>query len=128
MARAAEEPSGGGRARDPSPAPGEEPDRALYERLVREHGAALYRFAYWVSGRSALAEDLVQETYLEAWRGIASLRDPDAARPCGASPRARCSPPASPSAAGSGPRAGRSTPGSCGSRSSPPRTTSTTPT
>jgi RNA polymerase sigma-70 factor, ECF subfamily len=41
---------------------------------------ALYRTACRLSGRPAEAEDLVQETYLEGFRGYALLRDPERCR------------------------------------------------
>jgi RNA polymerase sigma-70 factor (ECF subfamily) len=48
--------------------------RELYEL----HGRALYRYLYgFSSGQPQLAEDLVQETLLRAWRNIESL-NPDA--------------------------------------------------
>ena len=54
--------------------------RRRFEELTLPHLAALYRFALKLTGNVALADDLVQETYLRALRGFASLRDPGAAR------------------------------------------------
>lgn len=48
---------------------------------MRSHGAELYRFAYRLIGDDAAAEDLVQETFYEAWRGMGGLRERDKARP-----------------------------------------------
>jgi len=52
----------------------------LYERWVRDHSADLYRFAFRVTGDESAAEDLVQETYYEAWKSMKRLRDPSRAR------------------------------------------------
>src|SRR5487761_2123464 len=51
-----------------------------FEALVRAHSGELYRYAYWLCGQAALAEDLVQETLLRAWKGLEALREADAAR------------------------------------------------
>lgn len=51
-----------------------------FDRLAQAHGADLYRFALWLCGQEALARDLVQETFLRAWKALASLRDDGAAR------------------------------------------------
>jgi RNA polymerase sigma-70 factor (ECF subfamily) len=51
-----------------------------FELLVRGCSADLYRYAYWLSGDRARAEDLVQETLLRAWRSLDTLRDPSQAR------------------------------------------------
>ena len=51
-----------------------------FEALVRAHSGELYRYAYWLSGESALAQDLVQETFLRAWRSLDSLRETVAAK------------------------------------------------
>jgi len=40
----------------------------------------LFRFALWLSRSRQVADDVVQETYLRAWRSFDSLQDPAAAR------------------------------------------------
>lgn len=57
------------------------PKQRQFEALTRAHAGDLYRFAYWLCGQEALAQDLVQETLLRAWRNIDALRDASAARP-----------------------------------------------
>ncbi|MDQ2972665.1 MAG: RNA polymerase subunit sigma, partial [Pseudomonadota bacterium] len=52
-----------------------------FDALVRAHATDLYRFAYWLCGEDARAQDLVQETLLRAWRALDSLRDGAAAKP-----------------------------------------------
>jgi len=52
-----------------------------FDALVRAHAGDLYRFAYWLCGEDARAQDLVQETLLRAWRALDSLRDGAAAKP-----------------------------------------------
>ena len=54
--------------------------RAAFDQLVRRLNADLYRFAYWLSRDDAIAQDLVQETFLRAWRSLAELRDEKAAK------------------------------------------------
>ena len=49
--------------------------RELFERCISQHADSLYRVAFRLSGRRELAEELVQETYLNAWNGIESLSD-----------------------------------------------------
>ena len=49
-------------------------DREEFERLVAGHSAAIYRLALRITGSPADAEDLVQETFLRAWRGIRRFR------------------------------------------------------
>lgn len=41
--------------------------QAAFNRLVVDHGSALYRMAYRLVGDRQEAEDLVQETYRSAW-------------------------------------------------------------
>ena len=51
------------------------------QRLVDEHYAALYRYAYRLSGSAADAEDLTQETFCKAQLNLSQLRSRDRARP-----------------------------------------------
>jgi RNA polymerase sigma-70 factor, ECF subfamily len=51
------------------------------QRLVEEHYAALYRYAYRLSGSSVEAEDLTQEAFCKAQASLAQLRDPARAKP-----------------------------------------------
>lgn len=51
-----------------------------YESLVRGYHRDLYRYAYWLSKDKAIAEDLVQETCLRAWKSLDSLQDEKAAK------------------------------------------------
>ncbi len=46
-----------------------------FEALVRAYSTDLYRYAYWLCGQDALAQDLVQDTFLRAWRGLDKLRE-----------------------------------------------------
>lgn len=46
-----------------------------FEALVRGHSTDLYRYAYWLCGQDALAKDLVQDTFLRAWRALDKLRE-----------------------------------------------------
>jgi len=53
----------------------------MVQRLVEEHYVALYRYAYRLTGSSADAEDLAQETFCKAQLSLAQLRDPGRAKP-----------------------------------------------
>jgi RNA polymerase sigma-70 factor (ECF subfamily) len=57
-----------------------ETKRTAFDQLVRRLSPDLYRFAYWLSRDAALAQDLVQESFLRAWRSHADLRDDKAAK------------------------------------------------
>jgi RNA polymerase sigma-70 factor (ECF subfamily) len=48
--------------------------------LVADHGEGLYRYAYRLTGSTADAEDLVQQTFLVAAGKLDQLRDPSAVR------------------------------------------------
>ncbi len=54
--------------------------RKLYEQLVTKYHAELYRFAYWLCKDQTVAEDLLQETFLRAWRALDNLIDEAAAK------------------------------------------------
>jgi len=54
--------------------------KKFYELLVRSHAVDLYRFAFRLCGERETAQDLVQETYSEAWRSLDSLREVEKAR------------------------------------------------
>ena len=54
--------------------------RAEFDQLVRRLTPDLYRFAFWLSHDAALAQDLVQECFLRAWRSLADLRDEKSAK------------------------------------------------
>ncbi|MFQ2366237.1 sigma-70 family RNA polymerase sigma factor [Aeromonas enteropelogenes] len=51
-----------------------------FEALVHALHGDLYRYAYWLTRDPAVAEDLVQETFLRAWKAIDTLLDDKAAK------------------------------------------------
>jgi RNA polymerase sigma-70 factor (ECF subfamily) len=51
-----------------------------FDALVRGLSGDLFRYGYWLCGDEALAHDLVQETFLRAWRALDNLRDTAAAK------------------------------------------------
>jgi RNA polymerase sigma-70 factor, ECF subfamily len=58
----------------------ESDNKTRFEALAREYATDLYRYAMWICGNDALAKDLVQETFLRAWRAIGSLKSDKAAK------------------------------------------------
>ena len=50
------------------------PEAVLFEEMVTSHLDPLYRTALRLTGRPQDAEDLVQETYLRAWRSLHTYR------------------------------------------------------
>lgn len=55
-------------------------DVAAFERLVDRHQARLFRTAYMLVGDRQDAEDVVQDTLVQAWRRIELLEEPAAFR------------------------------------------------
>jgi RNA polymerase sigma-70 factor (ECF subfamily) len=54
--------------------------QAKFNQLAQAYGTDLYRYAMWICGNDALAKDLVQETYLRAWKALDKLNDIGAAK------------------------------------------------
>ncbi|MGB2078659.1 MAG: sigma-70 family RNA polymerase sigma factor [Vibrio sp.] len=52
-----------------------------YDALVTQYYQELFRYGYWLTRDKQVAEDLVQETCLRAWKSLDSLQDPKAAKP-----------------------------------------------
>ena len=51
-----------------------------YEALVAQYHMDLYRYGYWLTKDKQVTEDIVQETFLRAWRAIEQLQDIKAAK------------------------------------------------
>jgi RNA polymerase sigma-70 factor (ECF subfamily) len=51
-----------------------------FDALIGHLSDDLYRFAFWLCKNDALAKDLVQETYLRAWKALDSLKNEKAAK------------------------------------------------
>jgi len=51
-----------------------------FNELAEAYSTDLYRYAMWICGNDALAKDLVQETFLRAWRALDNLKDVGAAK------------------------------------------------
>jgi RNA polymerase sigma-70 factor (ECF subfamily) len=54
---------------------------AAFSRLLAMLRPDLVRFALWLARDRSVAEDVVQETLIRAWKSRAELKDPGAARP-----------------------------------------------
>ena len=56
-------------------------DREAFEELVRLTARLVFARAYLECGDAHAAEDLVQETYLRAWRSVRQVKDANSFRP-----------------------------------------------
>ena len=54
--------------------------RQRFDQLVTVFHADMYRYAAWLSRDRAVAEDVVQEALLRAWKSLDALRDDAAAK------------------------------------------------
>ena len=54
--------------------------RKRFDRLVSIWHRDMYRYATWLSRDPAIAEDVVQEAMLRAWKSLDALREEDAAK------------------------------------------------
>jgi len=55
-------------------------ERRRFERVVGQLRQEIYRYALWLSRDPTVAEDVVQESFLRAWRGFKGLQDEAKAR------------------------------------------------
>ena len=51
-----------------------------FTELVNKHSGMLFRYAYWLSSSPSIAQDLLQETYLRAWKSYDKLQKPESAK------------------------------------------------
>jgi RNA polymerase sigma-70 factor (ECF subfamily) len=54
--------------------------RQKFDELVAVYHQDMYRYAAWLSRDKAVAEDVVQESLLRAWKSLDALRDAAAAK------------------------------------------------
>jgi len=54
---------------------------APFSRLLAMLRPDLLRFAFWLARDRSVAEDVVQETLIRAWKSKDELKDPAAVRP-----------------------------------------------
>jgi len=51
-----------------------------YALLIEAHSKDLYKYALWLCKDKNMAEDVMQEAFLRAWKSLDSLREPKAAK------------------------------------------------
>lgn len=54
--------------------------RQRFDELVAVHYQDMFRYAAWLCRNRTIAEDVVQESLLRAWKSLHSLREADAAK------------------------------------------------
>jgi len=47
-----------------------------FHELYERHAGDVYRFALFLTGNAALADDLVSETFVRAWNARGTIREP----------------------------------------------------
>lgn len=55
--------------------------RLRFDRIVAVFHKDMYRYAAWLSRNPDVAEEVVQEALLRAWKSLDALRDDDASKP-----------------------------------------------
>jgi RNA polymerase sigma-70 factor (ECF subfamily) len=55
--------------------------RNRFDELVTVHYQDMYRYAVWLSRDRSIADDVVQEALLRAWKSLDALREDAAAKP-----------------------------------------------
>ena len=55
--------------------------RRRFDRIVAVFHRDMYRYAAWLSRNPDVAEEVVQEALLRAWKSLDALRDDDASKP-----------------------------------------------
>ena len=55
--------------------------RRKFDEIVGVFYQDMYRYAVWLCRDKAIAEDVVQESLLRAWKSLDALRDQEAAKP-----------------------------------------------
>ena len=56
-------------------------DRTLkFEAMVNAYSKDLYRYGLWLTKDAQISEDIVQETFLRAWKAMDQLKDPKAVK------------------------------------------------
>lgn len=51
-----------------------------FNKLIAVYMDDLYRYAYWLAGSHAVADDLVQDTLMRAWKSMDKLKDDKAVK------------------------------------------------
>lgn len=54
--------------------------KARFDELIGVHMKDLYRYGYWLTGDASVADDLVQETMVRAWKSLDRLENKEAAK------------------------------------------------
>lgn len=52
-------------------------DKQIFLHWIDSCHGALFKHAFWMTGNRTLAEDLVQETFYQAWKNRHSIENPD---------------------------------------------------